>query len=125
SLAGSSAAIGAQIRQGSVGQLLASLPVNERAATALALRSSFAAGLNDLLYVTAGLALVGGVCSMLLIRRKDFVAREDAPGGVTKGRRLREAPPGRDQSRPGPPLNCPVIRPAGSGPGDEAELAEH
>jgi hypothetical protein len=61
-----------------VGQFLATLPAGERGATALALRASFAAGLNDLLYVTAGVALFGGVCSLLLIRRKDFVAREDA-----------------------------------------------
>jgi EmrB/QacA subfamily drug resistance transporter len=94
SLAGSSAAIGAQIRQGSAGQLLASLPVNERAATALALRSSFAAGLNDLMYVTAGLALFGGVCSMLLIRRKDFVSREQ-PVPATTTDQESAAPPAR------------------------------
>jgi hypothetical protein len=28
--------------------------------------------MNDLLYVTAALALVGGVCAAALIRRKDF-----------------------------------------------------
>jgi hypothetical protein len=38
----------------------------------MALRSSFAAGLNDLLYVTGALALFGAVCSLLLIRGKDF-----------------------------------------------------
>src|SRR5262249_35050146 len=94
-LAGSAASIGAQIRQGSVGQLLASLPVNERAATALALRSSFAAGLNDLLYVTAGPAVGGGVCSMLLIRRKDSVAREDVPPAPTAADQESAAPPAR------------------------------
>jgi EmrB/QacA subfamily drug resistance transporter len=76
SLAGSSAQIAAKVRQGSVGQLLASLPPAQRGPVAGALRSSFAAGLNDLLYVTAALALVGGLCAMALIRRKDFVARE-------------------------------------------------
>jgi hypothetical protein len=37
-----------------------------------ALRSSVAAGLNDVVYVTAGVALVGAVCAALLIRGKDF-----------------------------------------------------
>ena len=52
------------------------MPAADRGATALALRSSFASGLNDLLYITATLALVGGVCAVLLIRSKDFVKRE-------------------------------------------------
>jgi EmrB/QacA subfamily drug resistance transporter len=78
SLAGSAAKIAAAVRQGSVGHVLASVPAADRAATALALRSSFAAGLNDLLYITAGLALAGGVCALLLIRSRDFVKREGA-----------------------------------------------
>jgi len=78
SLAGSAAKIAAAVRQGSVGHVLASVPAAERGATALALRSSFASGLNDLLYITAGLALAGGVCALLLIRSKDFVQRDGA-----------------------------------------------
>ncbi|HTT53943.1 MAG TPA: MFS transporter [Streptosporangiaceae bacterium] len=77
-LAGSAAMIAAAVRQGSVGRVLASLPAADRGATALALRSSFASGLGDLLYITAALALVGGVCALLLIRSKDFVKREGA-----------------------------------------------
>jgi len=46
---------------------------------ALALRSSVAAGLNDLVYVTAGVAIVGAVCATLLIRRKDFRRRDPTP----------------------------------------------
>lgn len=72
SLAGSAGTIVNAVRQGSAGQLLASVPAANRAMVGGALRSSFAAGLNDLLYVTAGLALAGAVCAMLLIRRKDF-----------------------------------------------------
>jgi EmrB/QacA subfamily drug resistance transporter len=79
SLAGSAAAISVQVRQGTIGQLLGSLPAAARPATQVALRSSFAAAFNDLLYVTAGLALAGGVCALLLIRTKDFVKREHAP----------------------------------------------
>jgi EmrB/QacA subfamily drug resistance transporter len=72
SLAGSAGTIVNTVRQGSVGQLLGSLPAADRAAAGMALRSSFAAGLNDLLYVTGALALFGAVCSLLLIRGKDF-----------------------------------------------------
>jgi hypothetical protein len=84
SLAGSAGTIAAAVRQGSAGHVLASLPAADRAATALALRSSFASGLNDLLYISAALALVGGVCAVLLIRGKDFVRREGGePGTAT------------------------------------------
>jgi EmrB/QacA subfamily drug resistance transporter len=72
SLAGSAARIVNAVRQGSVGQILASVPAADRAAVGSALRSSFAAALNDLLYVTAGLAIVGAVCATVLIRRQDF-----------------------------------------------------
>jgi predicted MFS family arabinose efflux permease len=78
SLAGSAGPIAAAVRQGSVGRALASVPAADRGATALALRSSFASGLNELLYITAALALVGGVSALLLIRSKDFVKRESA-----------------------------------------------
>jgi MFS family permease len=79
SLAGSAPALGNALRQGSVAQSLASVPAAERAAVAAALRSSVAAGLNDLAYVTAGVAIVGAVCATLLIRRKDFLQRDAAP----------------------------------------------
>ena len=102
-LAGSSEQIAAKIRQGSVGQLMASLPPSQRAATAAALRSSFAAGLNDLLYVTAVLALVGGLCAMLLIRRKDFVAREHEAAGPSASGPSPAAPEPEGQQSPVPP----------------------
>ncbi len=54
------------------GRLIASVPPAQRGAVGLALRSSFADALNELLYVTAGLAFVGAVCAMVLIRKKDF-----------------------------------------------------
>ncbi len=79
SLAGSTARIVGAVRQGSVGQLLASLPAADRGVVGGALRSSFAAALNDLLYVTAGLAVVGAVCATVLIRPKDFLDQEGSP----------------------------------------------
>jgi hypothetical protein len=66
------------IRQGSVGQVIASVPAADRGVVGGALRSSFAAALNELLFVTAGLAFVGAVCAVVLIRRKDF----HQPGGA-------------------------------------------
>jgi EmrB/QacA subfamily drug resistance transporter len=82
SLAGSAGTIAAAVRQGSIGQVLASVPAADRGVTILAIRSSFASGLNDLLYITAALALVGAVCALLLIRSKDFVEREAAGPGT-------------------------------------------
>jgi len=67
------------VRQGQVGQLLASVPPARRGEVAEAIRAAFAAGLNDLLYVTAGIALIGAVCALLLIRSKDFVSRTEPP----------------------------------------------
>jgi hypothetical protein len=70
------------IRQGQVGQLLASLPPARRGVVAEAIRSGFAAGLGDLLIVTAVLAFAGAVCALLLIRPRDFVraGRTQPPG---------------------------------------------
>jgi EmrB/QacA subfamily drug resistance transporter len=87
------------VRQGQVGQLLASLPPARRGEVALAVKDAFAAGLNDILYVTAGLALAGAVCALLLIRSKDFVSRTepaaapagDAPAGADGVSRVRSA----------------------------------
>jgi hypothetical protein len=78
------------VRQGQVGQLLASLPPARRGVVGEAVRSAFAAGLNDLLIVTAVLAFSGAVCALLLIRSKDFVrtgggepqAAAAVPGGA-------------------------------------------
>ena len=82
-LASSAASIEAAVRQGSIGNLLASLPFADRAPVALALRSSFAASLNDLLYVTAGVAVAGAACALVLIRQRDFVKRDFGTAGGT------------------------------------------
>jgi len=75
--------IATTVRQGQVGHLLASLPAARRGVVAEAIRSGFAAGLNDLLIVTAALAFAGAVCAVALIRGKDFVrtGRAQPPGG--------------------------------------------
>jgi EmrB/QacA subfamily drug resistance transporter len=87
SLAGSAGRMVTAVRQGSIGQLLASVPAADRGAVGGALRSSFAAALNELLYVTAGLALVGAVCAVVLIRRKDFHRPDGAEGATASASR--------------------------------------
>ena len=72
-VASSAPHVAAMVQQGQAGQLLASLPAATRGQVAAALRSGFAAGLNDLLIVTAALAFAGAVCAVLLIRSRDFV----------------------------------------------------
>ena len=79
-LTGHTAAVAANIQQGSLGSVLALVPANQRGRVALAVHSAFAAGLNDLLLVSGAVALVGGVASIALIRSRDFVhARAAAP----------------------------------------------
>jgi MFS family permease len=82
-VASSAPRVAAVVRQGQVGQLLASLPAARRGVVAEAIKSGFAAGLNDLLIVTAALAFAGAVCAVALIRSKDFVrtGRTQPPGG--------------------------------------------
>jgi len=72
-VAGSAPRIVGLVRQGEVGQLLASTPPAARGQLVAAIRSAAAAGINDLLFVTAAVALVGAVCALLFIRSKDFV----------------------------------------------------
>ena len=72
SSAGSTAHILKLVRQGETGRLLAGLPPAVRGQVAAAIRSSFAAGLNDLLITAGVVALAGAACAVLLIRGKDF-----------------------------------------------------
>jgi EmrB/QacA subfamily drug resistance transporter len=90
-VASSAPHIATMVRQGQAGQLLASLPPDRRGEVAAAVKAAFAAGLNDILYVTAGIALLGAVCALLLIRSKDFVSRAEPPAAPTG-----DAAPGAD-----------------------------
>ena len=92
SLAGQAPALGNAVHQGSVAQAIASVPAADRAAVAEALRSSVAAALNDLVYVTAGVAIVGAVGAAALIRGKDFRRRDAAPPGAAGEQAGQEAP---------------------------------
>ena len=72
-LAGHTATVATAVTQGNVRGVIASLPADVRGRVAVAAHAAFAAGLNDLLLVSGGVALVGGVASMVLIRSRDFV----------------------------------------------------
>jgi MFS family permease len=96
-VASSAPRIATVIRQGQVGQLLASLPPARRGVVAEAIRGAFAAGLNDLLFVTAGLAFAGAVSALLLIRSRDFVRRD---GAETSGVSPATAGAGADGTSP-------------------------
>jgi EmrB/QacA subfamily drug resistance transporter len=78
SLAGHGARIVGAIQQGNVGQVIGSVPASTRAPLVGAIHSAFASALNDLLIVSGIIALVGALCSVLLIRSKDFVASRPA-----------------------------------------------
>jgi EmrB/QacA subfamily drug resistance transporter len=85
-LASQAPRIATAVRQGQGSSAISSVPPGVRGQLVSAIRSSFAGAINDLLTVTAVLALVGGVLAMALIRRQDFVAR-GAPAGAEAGDR--------------------------------------
>ena len=64
------------VRQGQTGSTFGTIPRALRGQLEDAIKSSFASGINNLLYVTGALALVGAVCSLLLIRNRDFASRQ-------------------------------------------------
>ncbi|MGF1425284.1 MFS transporter [Kitasatospora sp. LaBMicrA B282] len=75
------------VRQGRPGTVTGSLTPSSRAELQTAIRSSFTGALDDLLVVTAVLALVGGLLSILLIRQRDFAVREPVePAGAARPR---------------------------------------
>jgi EmrB/QacA subfamily drug resistance transporter len=53
-------------------------PAGARAALEAAARAAFVSGLNEILMIGAGVALVGAVLSLILVRRRDFVGSPEA-----------------------------------------------
>ncbi len=83
-LAGQAPQIATAVRQGQASSAISAVPAGTRGQLVAAIRSSFSGAINDLLVVTAILALVGGVFALLLIRSRDFVGR-GAPAGSQAG----------------------------------------
>jgi EmrB/QacA subfamily drug resistance transporter len=73
-LSAHAAQVVADVRSGDVAQAIAAAPASARAHLASAIDSSFVSGINDLLVITGIVAVVGAVCSVALIRSRDFVA---------------------------------------------------
>jgi EmrB/QacA subfamily drug resistance transporter len=76
--AGHGAQIVGAIQEGNVGKVITSVPASTRGQLVGAIHLAFASALNDLLIVSGIIALVGALCSVLLIRSKDFVASRPA-----------------------------------------------
>jgi hypothetical protein len=126
-LSGSAGSVVNAVRQGSIGQLIGSVPPADRALIGGALRSSFATSLNDLIYITAALAMAGAVLSTILIRGKDFHHTAEARPATEGGESGEGAPvaTAADEAPAGSPLavaGTGADTGAGLAPGDR-ELA--
>lgn len=73
-LSGHGTQIVGAIQQGNAAQVIGAVPASVRGELVVAIHGAFAGAINDLLIVSGVIALVGAVCSVLLIRSKDFVA---------------------------------------------------
>jgi EmrB/QacA subfamily drug resistance transporter len=67
------------IAVGGGGAAISQVPANIRPEVAQAARDSFISGFNDILLVGSGIALIGAIGAVLLIRQSDFVG---APGAA-------------------------------------------
>ena len=75
------------VRQGQPGATMGQLPPSARAELKTAIASSFTGALNNLLLVTAVVAFAGAALALVLIRSKDFIARDQAPEAAESQRR--------------------------------------
>jgi EmrB/QacA subfamily drug resistance transporter len=67
------------LESGTFGKLIAGTPASERGVLVHAARASFVSGLNEILLVSAALAVVAGTGALSLIRSRDFVASHTSP----------------------------------------------
>lgn len=105
------------IRQGNVGRAITSASPSERAHLAAVVRSSFTAGINDLLAIAGAVAVVGAIGAVVSIRRKDFVN----PDEQAESEGNDAASSGQVRTADGSASNRPLSRPnsaaaPGSGP---------
>ncbi|GAB2668594.1 MFS transporter [Gordonia jinhuaensis] len=68
---------------GTIGQIITTLPPADRAVVGEAVHSAFADALNTLFLVSGIVAIIGGLCAMALVRREDFVVSH-APHATQK-----------------------------------------
>ena len=103
--------VATMVRQGQVGQLLASLPAATRGQVAAALRSAFAAGLNDLLLVTGALAVGGALCALLLIRSRALSPSQHGVAQPSQSIPAGRTEPQAPRPQPGKPSRTAQARP--------------
>ncbi len=73
------------VKQGNVAAIVKAAPAQARGLIVAGLHASFANSLDDLLIVSGVMALVGGFCSILFIRQRDFVHQGAAAEPATAG----------------------------------------
>jgi EmrB/QacA subfamily drug resistance transporter len=74
-MSGRAAQVAGAVQSGQTGRLIAHLPARTGQAVAILTRSAFTAGLNEILLITAIIALASGLVSLAAIRGQDFVAQ--------------------------------------------------
>jgi EmrB/QacA subfamily drug resistance transporter len=109
----------ALVRQGHAARAIGAVAPSLRPELAAAVRSSFASGIDDLLVVTAVVALAGALATFVLVRERDFVHRGDA--GELHGDGPRRDPPTsppaqRLAHRQGRDVSCDSVRTASLAP---------
>ena len=67
------------VSSGAADSALASLPEELRAQASAAAEHAFITGLNEILLIGAGIAIVGGIASWLLVRNSDLLSPTAAP----------------------------------------------
>jgi EmrB/QacA subfamily drug resistance transporter len=80
-LAGRGSQVVGAIQEGTAGKFIGSAQASTRGQLVGAIHVAFASAINDLLIVSGIVALVGALCSVLLIRGKDFVSARPSGAG--------------------------------------------
>ncbi len=79
-LAGNGQRIATAVQSGEIRQVLGKLPPQARGQVELITRGAFTTGLDRILLVAAVIAIAAGVAALVLIRTRDFAARQTTAG---------------------------------------------
>jgi EmrB/QacA subfamily drug resistance transporter len=84
-LSGQGPRIAAAVQSGSIKQVIGHLPGRARGSVGVITRAAFTTGLDRILLVAAIIALAAGVISLVTIRSKDILARQNPPDQTPAG----------------------------------------
>ncbi|MGO8884337.1 MAG: hypothetical protein ACLQI7_11645 [Streptosporangiaceae bacterium] len=84
-LSGQGPRIAAAVQSGSIKQVIGHLPGRARGSVGVITRAAFTTGLDRILLVAAIIALAAGVISLVTIRSKDILARQNPPDRTPAG----------------------------------------